>query len=230
LVGEYGRQERNPALAKPGESSEFVGPTRNSSREKAKLTLWLLMGAAAFVLVIACANVANLTLMRGVRREHELVVRAALGAGTGRVRRLLLAENLLLALLGGVLGLLLAIGGVRMVISFAARYSPRANEIRIDGAVLGFTLVLAVLVAVLLSFAPKLAQERTLGVALAAGGKRATGGVRRSAAAASVGGSAGGRLSDAPDRRWPSDPHHAAPFRGGQWDEHRGRPNDGDSS
>jgi putative ABC transport system permease protein len=147
--------------------------------EKAKLTLWLLMGAAAFVLVIACANVANLTLMRGVRREHELVVRAALGAGTGRLRRLLLAENLLLALLGGVFGLLLAIGGVRMLISFAARYSPRANEIRIDGAVLGFTLALAVLVAVLLSFAPKLTQERTLGVALAAGGKRATGGVRR---------------------------------------------------
>src|SRR5688572_130611 len=80
--------------------------------QDARLTLWLLMGAAAFVLIIACANVANLTLMRGVRREHELVVRAALGAGTGRLRRLLLAENLVPALLGSALGLLLAFGGV----------------------------------------------------------------------------------------------------------------------
>ncbi|MFN2399469.1 MAG: ABC transporter permease [Gemmatimonadaceae bacterium] len=147
--------------------------------QRAKLTLWLLMGAAAFVLIIACANVTNLTLMRGVRREHELVVRAALGAGTGRLRRLLLAENLVLALLGGVLGLGLAFGGVRMLISFAARYSPRAGEIRVDGTVLGFTLALVVLVAVLLSFAPTLTRESKLGAALAAGGRRATGGVRR---------------------------------------------------
>jgi putative ABC transport system permease protein len=147
--------------------------------QKAKLTLWLLMGAAAFVLIIACANVANLTLMRGVRREHELVVRAALGAGTGRLRRLLLAENLVLASLGSALGLVLAFAGVRMLIAFAARYSPRADEIRIDGAVLAFTIGLAVVVAVLLSFAPKLAREHTLSASLAAGGKRSTGGVRR---------------------------------------------------
>jgi predicted permease len=147
--------------------------------QDAKLTLWLLMGAAAFVLVIACANVANLTLMRGVRREHELVVRAALGAGTGRLRKLLLAENLVLALLGSALGLMFAFAGVRMLIAFAERYSPRANEIRIDGAVLGFTLALAVLVAVMLSFAQKLAPDRALGAALQAGTKRASGGLRR---------------------------------------------------
>ncbi|MDB4873998.1 MAG: permease [Gemmatimonadetes bacterium] len=147
--------------------------------QKAKLTLWLLMGAAAFVLIIACANVANLTLMRGVRREHELVVRAALGAGTARLRQLLLAENLVLAFLGSALGLVLAFGGVQMLIAFAARYSPRADEIRIDGAVLAFTIGLAVVVAVLLSFAPKLARENTLSASLAAGGKRSTGGVRR---------------------------------------------------
>ena len=73
------------------------------------------MGAAAFVLVIACANVANLTLMRGVRREHEMTVRAALGAGTARLRRLLLIENLVLALAGAVLGLVIAYGGVGML-------------------------------------------------------------------------------------------------------------------
>ena len=65
------------------------------------------MGAAAFVMIISCANVANLTLMRGIRREHELVVRAALGAGVARLRRLLLAENLTLAFAGALLGLVL---------------------------------------------------------------------------------------------------------------------------
>lgn len=154
-------------------------PFREALGQKAQLTLWLLMGAAAFVLIIACANVTNLTLMRGVRREHELTVRAALGAGTGRLRRLLSAENLVLAVGGGLLGLLLAFGGVRMLIAFAARYSPRAGEIRVDAAVLAFTLALVVLVAVLLSFAPPLKRDSKLGEALSAGGRRATGGVNR---------------------------------------------------
>jgi predicted permease len=146
--------------------------------EKARLTLWLLMGAAAFVLVIACANVANLTLMRSVRREHELTLRAALGAGTGRLRRLLLAENLVLALLGGALGLLIAVGGVGMLTAFATRFTPRAGEIRLDGVVLAFALSLALVVAVLLSYAPRLARENALGTWLAASGKRSTGGLR----------------------------------------------------
>jgi predicted permease len=145
----------------------------------ARLTLFLLMGAAAFVLIIACANVANLTLMRGVRREQELLVRAALGAGAARIRRLLLVENLVLAGAGSVLGLLIALGGIRMLTTFAARYSPRASEIRIDGAVLVFSLLLAVVVAVLLSFAPGVTSERTLGAALTAGGRRNTGTVRK---------------------------------------------------
>ena len=137
------------------------------------------MGAAAFVLVIACANVANLTLMRAVRREHELVVRSALGSGNRRLRRLLLVENLVLAALGGVLGLVVAFAGVGMLVAFAERVSPRAGEIRVDGAVLGFTLTLALLVAVLLSFAPRLTSERMLGTALSAGARRSNGGVRR---------------------------------------------------
>ncbi len=154
-------------------------PFKEVLGQKAQLTLWLLMGAAAFVLVIACANVTNLTLMRGVRREHELTVRAALGAGTARLRRLLLAENLLLTLMGAALGLVIAFGGVRLLITFAERYSPRASEIRVDGTVLGFTLALAAIVALLLSFAPELSNERTLGAALVTGGRRATGGIRR---------------------------------------------------
>ena len=156
-----------------------VTPFQEVMGQKAKLTLWLLMGAAGFVLIIACANVANLTLIRGVRREHELVVRAALGAGTARLRRLLLAENLILALAGSIVGLVIAFGGVRMLITFAARYSPRADEIRVDGMVLGFTLSLAVVVAVLLSYAPTLARDATLGASLAGGSRRSTGGVKR---------------------------------------------------
>ena len=147
--------------------------------ERARLTLWLLMGAAAFVLIISCANVANLTLMRGVRREHELVVRAALGAGVARLRRLLLVENLVLAFLGALLGLVLAKGGIRLLISLAERYSPRASEIRLDGMVLGFTLLLTFAVALILAFAPRLAREGSLGTWLASGVNRASGGLRR---------------------------------------------------
>jgi putative ABC transport system permease protein len=154
-------------------------PFREVLGQDARLTLWLLMGAAAFVLIIACANVTNLTLMRGVRREHELTVRASLGAGTARLRRLLLAENLVLAGLGGVLGLILAFAGVGMLTAFAERYSPRASEIGVDGTVLAFTTALVVVVALLLSYAPKLADERTIGALIAAGGRRTTAGSRR---------------------------------------------------
>ena len=147
--------------------------------EQARLTLWLLMGAAAFVLIISSANVANLTLMRGVRREHELVVRAALGAGAGRLRRLLLVENLVLAAGGALLGLVMAGGGLRLLIAFAARDSPRAGEIRLDGMVLGFTTLLTVVVALLLSFAPRLAKEGRLGTWISQGVARASGSLRR---------------------------------------------------
>ena len=121
-----------------------VMPFQEVLGEKAQLTLWLLMGAAAFVMIISCANVANLTLMRGVRREHELVVRAALGAGTARLRRLLLVENLVLALTGAVLGLVLAFGGVRLLVVarralFAARERDpaRRHGARLHAAAVG---------------------------------------------------------------------------------------------
>jgi predicted permease len=149
-----------------------VIPFREVLGERARLTLWLLMAAAAFVMIISAANVANLTLMRGVRREHELVVRTALGAGTARLRRLLLVENLVLAAMGAILGVVIAIGGVRLLISLAERYSPRANEIRMDGMVLGFTLALTLAVALLLSFVATLPKEGMLGAWIAAGVNR----------------------------------------------------------
>jgi putative ABC transport system permease protein len=156
-----------------------VVPFRTALGERARTTLLLLMGAAAFVMIICAANVANLTLMRGVHREHELVIRMALGAGKTRLRRLLLAENLALSLMGAVLGVVIAIGGVGLLTRLAERYSPRASEIRLDGMVLGFTIALAVTLALLLSFIASLPREGTYAAWIAAGVRRISGGVRR---------------------------------------------------
>ena len=153
-------------------------PFKDVLGERARLTLWLLMGAAGFVLIISAANVTNLTLMRGVRREHELVVRVALGAGVARLRQLLLAENLVVTLLGAGVGLVIAIGGVDLLTSLAARYSPRATEIRLDAMVLGYALAVAVVLALLLSFAGPLPQEGAL-ASWVASGRRSTAGSRK---------------------------------------------------
>ena len=152
-----------------------VMPFKEALGERAKLTLWLLMAAAAFVMIISAANVANLTLMRGVRREHELVVRAALGAGVGRLRRLLLVENLMLAVMGAALGIAMAVAGVGLLVSFAQRYSTRANEVRLDTVALGFALGLSVVMALVLSFAAFLPKEGTLAAMMTAGMRRLTG-------------------------------------------------------
>ncbi len=156
-----------------------VIPFKKVLGERASLTLWLLMASAAFVLIISAANVANLTLMRGVRREHELVVRAALGAGLARLRRLLLAENLLLAFTGAILGMAIAVGGVRLLTSLAERYSPRANEIRLDSVVFGFAIALSVVLALLLSFLASLPKEGGLASAIIAGAQRMSGSLKK---------------------------------------------------
>src|SRR5919199_923363 len=156
-----------------------VASLRETVNERASLTLWLLMGAAAFVLLIACANVANLTLMRGVRREREMLVRAALGAGVWRLRRLLLAENLALALAGGALGVLVAFAGLKMLVAFASQLSPRADEIRVDGLVLAVGLLTSVAAAVVLSFVPRVGGEAGLAAATSAAGRRTTAGRNR---------------------------------------------------
>ena len=169
----------HPEAYDPGARYQVaVIPFRTALGERAQLTLWLLMGAAAFVMIIAAANVANLTLMRGVRREQELVVRAALGAGVRRLRRLLLVENLLLTLTGAVLGLLLAINTVGLLVALAERYSPRASEIRLDWVVLTFALGISVGLALLLSFIASLPKEGAMS-ALSSGGVRSSGGLRK---------------------------------------------------
>ncbi len=156
-----------------------VTPFKDVLGADARLTLFLLVGVAAFVLIIACANVANLALMRGVRREHELTLRAALGAGTQRIRRLLIAENVVLALAGAALGVAIAYAGVGMLSAITARVSPRADEIAVDGWVLLFTFVLSLLVALFLSFVPNIGDEDALAQGLQAGSAKASGGIRR---------------------------------------------------
>jgi putative ABC transport system permease protein len=181
VAATYARMQRDHTDAyDPGSHYRVaVIPFKEAIGEKARLTLWLLMGAAAFVLIIGAANVANLTLMRGVRREHELVVRAALGAGVARLRRLLLAENLVLTLMGATFGLVIAIGGVKLLVSLADRYSPRANEIHLDVVVLGFTLAVSVMLALLLSFIGSLPKEGSFASTIAAGVRRMSGSLRK---------------------------------------------------
>ncbi len=151
-----------------------VQPLRTALNERAALTVWLLMAAAGFVLLIACANVSNVTLMRSVGREREMVIRTALGAGRGRLRRLLAAENLLLALAGGALGVLVAYSAVRLLVAFAAQFSPRADEIHVDGMVLAVGLASALLAAVGLALVHPLDGSPAVATSLAPAARRAT--------------------------------------------------------
>lgn len=123
--------------------TSVVTPLQEELTKQARPTLLLLLSAAAFVLLIACANVANLTLARMARREREIAVRSALGAGRSRILRQLLTESFLMALVGGVLGLLLAYGSLELLTDFVGRLTPRAREIHIDSEVLLFTLAAA---------------------------------------------------------------------------------------
>ena len=123
--------------------TSVAAPLQEELTRGARPTLLLLLAAAAFVLLIACANVANLTLSRMAKRERELAVRSALGAGRSRLLRQLLTESFLMALSGGMLGLFLAYASLHLLIDFVARLTPRAREIQIDSGVLLFTLAAA---------------------------------------------------------------------------------------
>ncbi len=134
--------------------------------------LLILFGAVAMVLLVACANVANLILSRGAQRQQEMAVRAALGAGRRRLVRLLFAESLLLAVLGGALGMTLAVWGVRALVPLYPSGLPRSAEIRLNAPVLAFTMLLSLGAAVLVGLAPALRTSRAdLNAALKSGAK-----------------------------------------------------------
>ena len=117
-------------------------------------TLWVLMGTIGIVLLIACANVANLLLVRAEGRQQELAIRGALGASWRDIARQLLMESVVLGLLGGVLGLALAYGAVRVLIAIAPAHLPRLDEISIDPGTILMTLVIALVTGVLFGMIP----------------------------------------------------------------------------
>jgi predicted permease len=157
-----------------------VTTLREQIASPARTILLVLLGAAAVVFVIACSNVANLILARSVRREGELAVRAALGAGTTALRRTLLAESLVLCGAGAALGVLLAWPLVTVVARYAARFSVRALEVTVDPGVLWVGAGLAIAAAVLLAFVPRLpSQSSASGFGLASGSVRITPGTNR---------------------------------------------------
>src|SRR5262245_35233691 len=157
-----------------------VARLRDQIAAPARTILIVLLAAAAVVFVIACSNVANLILARSVRREGELAVRAALGAGSGAVRRTLLAESLVLCGAGALLGILLARPFLAVVASYAARFSIRALEVTVDSSVLWVGAGLALAAAVLLAYVPRLPSlHAPAGQGLATGGVRITPGTNR---------------------------------------------------
>jgi predicted permease len=172
--------EHPEAYSAKGNVQLQVAKLRDQMATPARTVLLVLLAAAAVVFIIACSNVANLILARSVRREGELAVRAALGAGTGALRRTLLAESLVLCGAGAALGILVAGPFVAIVARYAARFSVRALDVPVDASVLWIGTALAIAAAVLLGYVPRLPSPHApAGLGLANGSVRITPGTSR---------------------------------------------------
>jgi predicted permease len=137
--------------------------------------LWVVMGTLALVMFIACANVTNLLLVRAESRQRELALRAALGAGVGRIIRSLLVESVILGVMGGAIGMVVAYAGLRLLAAIGPANLPRLNEISMDGSTFAFTLALSVLSGLFLGLIPALKYAgRRISPALRSAGRTAS--------------------------------------------------------
>ena len=168
------------AYAREADFQIGVRLLRDEITSGARTVLLVLLAAAGLVFIIACSNVANLILARTVRREGELSVRVALGASQGALRRMLLAESLLLCGAGAALGVVSAQPLVAILARYAARFSVRALDFRVDSSLLWVGAALAIVAAVILAFVPRLPSTGTPnGLSLSGGSARITGSTSR---------------------------------------------------
>jgi putative ABC transport system permease protein len=173
----YASMQKDHAEAYPDNGGFHIEARmlRDQITSGARTVLLVLLAASALVFIIACSNVANLILARTVRREGELSVRAALGASTAALRRMLLAESLLLCGAGATLGVLIAQPLVSMLARYASRFSIRALDLTVDSSLLWVGAALAVVAAVILAFVPRLpSANASNGMNLASGSVRIT--------------------------------------------------------
>ena len=168
-------ERANPdAYPKQDGYSLAAAPLQEDLTRRARTMFLVLLGVAGFVLLIACANVANLLLARLLKLERELAVRAALGASKTRLLRQVMTESVVLSVLGGLLGLVFAPAALSLLVKFAQEFTQRASEVRIDAPVLFFTFAISVATGVVFGLAPAAFSGRWIGGAFRQGGTWST--------------------------------------------------------